>query len=87
MVKYQLIQILETNHHREKIDLFATLRISLVNVTKSAESCGLCHIYWRNPEWKASLFAQCNLCGNQTSFIFEDILKLKRKARMIYSGQ
>ena len=87
MVKYQLIQILEINHHREKIDLFATLRISLVNVTKSAESCGLCHIYWRNPEWKASLFAQCNLCGNQTSFIFEDILKLKRKARMIYSGQ
>ena len=25
------------------------LRISSVNVTKSADSCGFVHIYWRNP--------------------------------------
>ena len=29
-------------------------RISSVNVTKSAVSCGFGHIYWRNPEWKTS---------------------------------
>ena len=29
-----------------------SLRISSVNVTKSAVSCGFGHIYWRNPEWK-----------------------------------
>ena len=25
------------------------LRISLVNVSKSAGNCGFAHIYWRNP--------------------------------------
>ena len=28
------------------------LRISLVDVTKSLEYCGLGHIYWKNPKWK-----------------------------------
>ena len=28
------------------------LRISWVNVTKSAVPCGFGHIYWRNPSWK-----------------------------------
>ena len=32
------------------------LRISSVNVTKFAVSCGFGHIYWRNPEWKTSFF-------------------------------
>ena len=32
------------------------LRISSVNVTKSAVSCGYGHIYWRNPQWKNSFF-------------------------------
>ena len=32
------------------------LRISSVNVTKSAENCGLGHIYQRNPLWKTSFF-------------------------------
>ena len=34
------------------------LRISSVNVTKSAVSYGFGYIYWRNPEWKTSLFVQ-----------------------------
>ena len=34
------------------------LRISSVNVTKSAVSCGFGHIYCRNPQWKTSLFVQ-----------------------------
>ena len=37
------------------------LRISPVNVTKSAGKCGFGHIYWGNPYWKTSFFAQCNL--------------------------
>ena len=32
------------------------LRISLVNVTKSAVSCGFGHIYWRNSRWKTLFF-------------------------------
>ena len=39
------------------------LRISSVNVTKSATDCGLGHIYGRDPEWK-TLFVQWKLCGN-----------------------
>ena len=35
------------------------LRISSVNVTKSAGKCGFSHIYWRNIEWKTSFFVQC----------------------------
>ena len=34
------------------------LRISSVNVTKSAVSCGFGHICWRNPWWKTSFFVQ-----------------------------
>ena len=34
------------------------LRISSVNVTKSAGNCEFGHIYWRNPEWKISFFVQ-----------------------------
>ena len=30
------------------------LKISSVNLTKSAVSCGFGHIYWRNPSWKTS---------------------------------
>ena len=32
------------------------LRISPVNVTKSAGNCGFGHIYWRNFLWKTSFF-------------------------------
>ena len=34
------------------------LRISSVNMTKSAVYCEYGHIYWRNPKWKASFFVQ-----------------------------
>ena len=36
-----------------------TLRISSVNVTKSAGNCGFGHIYRRNFLWKTSFFVQC----------------------------
>ena len=39
------------------------LKISSVNVTKSAENCGFGHIYWRNSSWKTSFFVQCLLYG------------------------
>ena len=35
------------------------LRISSVNVPKSARNCGFGHIYWRNPYCKTSFFVQC----------------------------
>ena len=35
-----------------------SLRISLVNVTKSIENFGFGTIYWRNPWWKTSFFVQ-----------------------------
>ena len=44
------------------------LKISSVNLTKSAVSCGFGNIYWRNPEWKTSFFVYCHI------FIF--IIKL-----------
>ena len=34
------------------------LRISSVNVSKSAVTCGFGHIYWRNSLWKTSFFVQ-----------------------------
>ena len=34
------------------------LRISSVNVIKSAVSCRFGHIYWRNPSWKTSFYVQ-----------------------------
>ena len=36
-----------------------SLKISSVNVTKSAVSCRFDHIYGRNPEKKTSFFVQC----------------------------
>ena len=35
-----------------------SLIISSVNLTKSAVSCGFCHIYWRNPWWEISFLVQ-----------------------------
>ena len=46
------------------------LRISTVNVTKSAENCGLGHIYWRNPYWKTSF-----LCSNDKFAKYEKLVK------------
>ena len=53
------------------------LRISSVNVTKSAENCGFGHIYWTNPQWKTSFFGQWQkhhlslvLCKSEVMIIF-----------------
>ena len=35
------------------------LKISSVNVTKSARNSGFDHIYWKNPSWKTSFFIGC----------------------------
>ena len=35
------------------------LRISSVNLTKSAGNCRFGHIYCRNPSWNISFFVQC----------------------------
>ena len=37
-----------------------SIKISLVNMTKSAENCGFGHIFKRNPYWKTSFFVQCD---------------------------
>ena len=58
-------------------------RISSVNVTKSAVSCGFGHIYWRNPSWKTSFFVQLRLLeiwpysiSNQIKMHAEQVHKL-----------
>ena len=40
------------------------LRISSVNVTKSAGSCAFGHIHCRNAYWKTSFFVQCTFADN-----------------------
>ena len=37
------------------------VRISSVNVAKSAGNCRFGHIHWRNPYWKTWFFVQCKL--------------------------
>ena len=39
-----------------------SLRISSVNVTKSAGKCGFGHIYWINPKLKNSFFVEWHIC-------------------------
>ena len=58
-----LIEILPILHKKQSF----SLRISSVNVTKSAVSCGFGHIYWRNPEWKTSFGIL-----NRKTFLFEE---------------
>ena len=36
-------------------------RISSVNLTKSTVNCWFCHICWRNPYWRTSIFVQCRI--------------------------
>ena len=43
------------------------LRISSVNVTKSAGNCAFVHIYWRNPNEK--LYFLCSVCLNNLSLV------------------
>ena len=49
-----------TNYTAQKKWTFP-LRISSVNVTKSAGNFRFGQIYWRNPEWKTSFFLDCQL--------------------------
>ena len=55
--KFKLI--MQVNHYKTSITVQKKwsfpLRISSVNVTKSAVSWGFDHIYWRNPSWKTAL--------------------------------
>ena len=37
------------------------MKVSSVNVTKSAGNWWFGHIYWRNPSWKTSFFVQCRM--------------------------
>ena len=46
-----------------------SLRISSVNVTKYAGSCGFCHILWRNPWWKTSFFVEWALRFDWNTFL------------------
>ena len=54
----KLMQAILWGHCTAQKWIFA-LRISFVNVTKSAVSCGFGHIYWRDPPWKTPFFVQC----------------------------
>ena len=61
------------------------LRISSVNVTKSAGNCAFGHVYWRNPYWKTSFFVQwplgdcfCSSFINNGSFIFKGVIDMSR---------
>ena len=63
--KWQLIKLYEIIQGPLKIlsgdtaqKMNFLLRISSVNVTKSAGNCGFINIYWRNPKWKTSFFVQ-----------------------------
>ena len=42
-----------------------SLRISSVNVTNSAVSCGFGHIYWRNPQWKTYFLCSAKVCNGE----------------------
>ena len=48
-------------------DLFFLLKISSLNVTKSAVSCKFGYIYGRNLQWKSSLFVLSNGTGEESS--------------------
>ena len=45
-----------------------SLRISSVNLTKSAGNCGFGHIYRRNPRWKNTFFVQRKVWKSLTVF-------------------
>ena len=57
---FRLSSTVYSKRHRTKNWNFP-LRVSSVNVTKFEVSCGFSHIYWRNPQWKTSIFVQWEL--------------------------
>ena len=63
------------------------MRISSVNVTKSAVSCGVGHVYWRNPQWKTSFFVQWKIsstCARQMLFLDYSNLQERRNISKLY---
>ena len=62
------------------------LRISSVNVTKSAVSCEFGHIYWGSPKWKTSFFVQWEFLSSEadangfsTEWLFQTAAKTSMK--------
>ena len=55
------------------------LRISSINMTKSAENCGFGHIYWRNPYWKLHFLcsASCWISKSKGTSLMKDSLHFK----------
>ena len=63
------------------------LRISLVNVTKSAVSCGFGHIYWRNSRWKTLFFVHWKIrstCARQILYLDYSNLQERRNVSKLY---
>ena len=61
-----------------------SLRISSVNVTKSAGKCRFGHIYWGNPSWETLFFVQCSF--SQRSFIVPRVdVRIVRKIARVFS--
>ena len=56
-MKFFIVLVYVTLHKKWSFPL----RISSVNVTKSAGNCGFGHINWRNPLWKTSFFCAAAL--------------------------
>ena len=63
------------------------LRISSVNVIKSAVSWGFGHIYWINPRWKTSFFVQWKIsstCARQMLCLDYSNLQDRRNLSKLY---
>ena len=76
--------------HKKKSFL---LRLSSVNMTKSAENCGFGHIYWRNPSRKTTFFCAVTvlLCFKirklgQTLFLYLFIIIRTSSQTLTYFG-
>ena len=53
------------------------LRISSVNVTKSAVSCGFGHIYWRNPIIENFIFCAVQYLSRVSKNRYKDVTKMQ----------
>ena len=63
------------------------LRISSINVTKAAVSCGFGHIYWRNTQWKTSFFVQWKIsstCARRMLCLDYSHLQERRNISKLY---
>ena len=62
------------------------LRISSVDVTKSAVSCGFGHIYWKNLEWKTSFFVYCKTLISIVVLFFQLLVFLSTHVILVHEG-